>query len=253
MLLTVEIPALLGRKYELNAQQQGIQFVAAVIGATLGEIIAGRGSDLWMQWRTKRAQGNREPEMRLPFSLPGFVLALVGILVFGIQLQNTKAGVWVRPSFLVVLALGPLAHRPSLALPLAERHAPHRRRHRALRLAARDDRRVRLRYRVAGAEPAEPGTALRRLRQAAPRRASPLSLFVFSPAPRSSLTSRTLQFVAPFYLGIMYEDLGSVSASGILAALSGPLAFLVRPLSRSPLLLETLALTLVPLARSSSP
>jgi len=74
-----------------------------------------------------------------------------------------------------------------------------------------------------------------------------------SPAPRSSLTSGTLQFVAPFYLGIMYEDLGSVSASGILAGLSGPLAFLVRPLSRSLLPLETLTLTLAPLARSSSP
>jgi len=96
VLLTVEIPALLGRKYELNAQGVGLQFVAAVIGAILGEIIAGKGSDMWMLWRTKRAHGNREPEMRLPFSLPGFVLALVGILVFGIQLQNTKAGVWVR-------------------------------------------------------------------------------------------------------------------------------------------------------------
>lgn len=40
-----------------------------------------------------------------------------------------------------------------------------------------------------------------------------------------------MQFVAPFYLGIMYEDLGAVRASGVLAGLSGGLGFLVRPLS----------------------
>lgn len=49
-----------------------------------------------MIWRTKRAGGNREPEMRLPFGLPGFILGAVGILIFGVQLQNTAAGHWVR-------------------------------------------------------------------------------------------------------------------------------------------------------------
>lgn len=34
VLLTVEIPALLGRKYNLNAQQVGLQFVGAVIVST---------------------------------------------------------------------------------------------------------------------------------------------------------------------------------------------------------------------------
>ncbi|GJN90621.1 hypothetical protein Rhopal_003633-T1 [Rhodotorula paludigena] len=106
VLLTVEIPALLGRKYGLNAQQIGLQFVGAVVGAVLGEIVAGRGSDLWMAWRTKRANGNREPEMRLPFGLPGFILALVGILVFGIQLQNTESGHWnVTPIIGVGIAI----------------------------------------------------------------------------------------------------------------------------------------------------
>lgn len=38
VLLTIETPALLGRKYELNSQQTGLQFVAYVIGALLGEV-----------------------------------------------------------------------------------------------------------------------------------------------------------------------------------------------------------------------
>lgn len=87
-------------------------------GAILGEIVAGTGSDLWMLWRTKRANGNREPEFRLPFAIPGVLVAVrevlprrrvsrsqltsasslpqaVGIIIFGVQLQNTQAGHWV--------------------------------------------------------------------------------------------------------------------------------------------------------------
>ncbi|POY74611.1 hypothetical protein BMF94_2372 [Rhodotorula taiwanensis] len=104
VLLTVEIPSLLGRKYNLNAQQIGLQFVGAVIhlnvrglqGAVLGEIFAGTGSDWWMVWRTRRASGNREPEYRLPFGIPGVLLAL----------QNTPAGAWnVTPIVGVAIAL----------------------------------------------------------------------------------------------------------------------------------------------------
>lgn len=38
VLLTIETPALLGRKYELNAQQTGLQFIAYLLGALLGEV-----------------------------------------------------------------------------------------------------------------------------------------------------------------------------------------------------------------------
>lgn len=76
VLLTVEIPSLLGRKYELTPQGVGLQFIAACIGAILGELVAGRGSDLFMQYRTKRARGNREAEMRLPFAFPGYLLSV---------------------------------------------------------------------------------------------------------------------------------------------------------------------------------
>lgn len=38
VLLTIETPALLGRKYELDAQQTGLQFIAYTLGALLGEV-----------------------------------------------------------------------------------------------------------------------------------------------------------------------------------------------------------------------
>ncbi|KAJ3879960.1 MFS multidrug transporter [Lentinula edodes] len=94
VLLTVQIPALLGQKYLLNTQQVGLQFVAPFLGALLGEPIAGYGSDRWMQYRVRKAGGEREPEWRLPFAIPGFLIAIVGLMIFGVQLQNTRAGVW---------------------------------------------------------------------------------------------------------------------------------------------------------------
>lgn len=43
-------------------------------------MVAGTGSDLWMLWRTKRANGNREPEFRLPFAIPGVLVAVREVL-----------------------------------------------------------------------------------------------------------------------------------------------------------------------------
>ncbi|BGP17282.1 hypothetical protein JCM10213_008164 [Rhodosporidiobolus nylandii] len=109
VLLTIEIPALLGRKARLNAQQTGLQFIGAIVGAVVGEIIAGRGSDLWMLYRTQKANGDRQPEYRLPFALPGFVLGFIGILVFGIQLGKLTPGHWnVTPVIGVALSVAGL-------------------------------------------------------------------------------------------------------------------------------------------------
>ncbi|GAA5824385.1 hypothetical protein JCM11251_000400 [Rhodosporidiobolus azoricus] len=109
VLLTVEIPALLGRKAQLNAQQIGLQFLSAILGGFLGELIAGRGSDAWMLYRTRRAGGERQPEFRLPFALPGYLLGAMGIIVFSVQLQNMTPGVWnVTPIVGVAFAIAGL-------------------------------------------------------------------------------------------------------------------------------------------------
>ncbi|KAG8995893.1 hypothetical protein FRB94_008715 [Tulasnella sp. JGI-2019a] len=93
VLLTVEIPALLGVEYHLDPQAMGLQFIAPILGCMLGEPIAGYGSDRFMAWR--RRQGKREPEARLWLGMPGFLLGIVGLVVFGVQLQNTRAaGRW---------------------------------------------------------------------------------------------------------------------------------------------------------------
>ena len=54
--------------------------IALLLGAVIGEPLAGYGSDLLVSWRTKRAGGERLPEYRLPLAYPGFVLAFVGLI-----------------------------------------------------------------------------------------------------------------------------------------------------------------------------
>ncbi|EIN08489.1 MFS general substrate transporter [Punctularia strigosozonata HHB-11173 SS5] len=94
VLLTVLVPQFFGAKFGLDAAQVGLQFVALVIGAVLGEQVAGYGSDRLVRWRSAKAGGAREPEMRLPASYPGFVLAAVGLVIWGVRLQQAKEGRW---------------------------------------------------------------------------------------------------------------------------------------------------------------
>ncbi|KAF8589740.1 MFS multidrug transporter [Ramaria rubella] len=82
-----------GMKFGLGPGQIGLQMLAPMIGAMLGELFAGRGSDAFVNWRTKRT-GIRIPEYRLSCVYPGFVLSIVGVVVWGIQLQNATPGVW---------------------------------------------------------------------------------------------------------------------------------------------------------------
>jgi hypothetical protein len=97
VLLTVEIPQIFEPKFGLNPQQIGLQFLGMIIGSVIGEQLAGRGSDFWMSWKAKKMGGGdkRPPaEWRLWLSYGGFLLAMVGLLVFGIQTQNAKEGHW---------------------------------------------------------------------------------------------------------------------------------------------------------------
>lgn len=57
-----------------------LQFISLLIGGVLGEQIAGYGSDVLVNWRTKRAGGRRIPEFRLALATPGFLLSIVGVI-----------------------------------------------------------------------------------------------------------------------------------------------------------------------------
>ncbi|THH29771.1 hypothetical protein EUX98_g4423 [Antrodiella citrinella] len=94
VLMSVLVPSIFGEIFHLTSGQVGLQFIALTVGAVIGELLAGRGSDMLVNWRTKRAGGKRLPEYRLLLAYPGFIFSFIGLIVWGVQLQNATPGVW---------------------------------------------------------------------------------------------------------------------------------------------------------------
>ncbi|KAJ5790872.1 uncharacterized protein N7518_007883 [Penicillium psychrosexuale] len=94
ILATVEIPQLLQEKFELNAEQLGMQFLGAIIGSVIGEQMGGVLSDFWMSRRSRRINRKTEPEFRLWLSYFGFALTIIGIIVFLVCTQESPSGHW---------------------------------------------------------------------------------------------------------------------------------------------------------------
>ncbi|KAF8208584.1 MFS multidrug transporter [Mycena galopus ATCC 62051] len=84
VLMTNLIPQVFGEKFHLGPGQMSLQFISLLIGGVLGEQLAGYGSDLISNWRTKRAGGRRVPEFRLTLAFPGFLIAIVGVVGYRI-------------------------------------------------------------------------------------------------------------------------------------------------------------------------
>ena len=94
IMTTVEIPALLQTKFNLNTEQVGLQFLGMIIGSIIGEQLGGNLSDYWMRMREKRVRRDPEPEFRLWLSYFGFALTCVGMIIFLVFTQEAPAGHW---------------------------------------------------------------------------------------------------------------------------------------------------------------
>lgn len=92
VLVTVELPQLFQEKFDFNAQQIGYQFASIIIGSLIGEQLGGILSDTWMKRRARKLPaGHRpQPEYRLWLSYSGFVLGMVGLIVFLIQTEHAS-------------------------------------------------------------------------------------------------------------------------------------------------------------------
>jgi hypothetical protein len=105
VLATVEVPQLLQGKFELNAEQLGLQFLGPIIGSLIGEQLGGYASDLWMNMCAKRMNRKPEPEFRLWLSYLGYTCSIVGIIVFLVCTEHAKQGQWnVAP--IIGIAIG---------------------------------------------------------------------------------------------------------------------------------------------------
>lgn len=83
--------------YNMGAGALGNTNWAFVVGGVIGLLTAGPLSDYVAKVLTKRNNGVREAEMRLPALIPFFVTSVIGIVVGGLGYQNQ----WAWPIILV--------------------------------------------------------------------------------------------------------------------------------------------------------
>ncbi|KAI9664049.1 MAG: hypothetical protein M1821_007540 [Bathelium mastoideum] len=84
------ITILFGRYYHFQAPRVDLAYIAPLIGAVLGELAGGPFSDFIVQRLARRRNGQRRPETRLHAMYPALVCIVVGLVVFGVTLQQRK-------------------------------------------------------------------------------------------------------------------------------------------------------------------
>ncbi|OIW34601.1 MFS general substrate transporter [Coniochaeta ligniaria NRRL 30616] len=97
---TLEIPQLYVEKFHLNPQQMGLQYISIIVGSVIGEQLGGVMSDRWMRARQAKVGPSGRtvaPEYRLWLSYGGYLLAIVGIVVFVVQTDRADSTWNVTP------------------------------------------------------------------------------------------------------------------------------------------------------------
>lgn len=94
VMISVEMPQVFVPKFGFNAQQLGLQFIGIIIGSVIGEQVGGLTSDHWMQWRARKIQTRPPPEYRLWLSYIGYLLAILGTVLFLALTAQAPDGQW---------------------------------------------------------------------------------------------------------------------------------------------------------------
>jgi len=84
--------------YNWNGGKVGNANFAFVVGGFVGLVTAGPFSDWIANWSTRRNNGVREAEMRLPALIPYGIIAAIGIVIGGLGYER----LWAWPTFIVV-------------------------------------------------------------------------------------------------------------------------------------------------------
>jgi hypothetical protein len=90
ILITIEIPQLFVEKFHLNTEQVGLQNLSIIIGSLIGEQVGGIMSDQWMWRRQRKIKNFVHPEFRLWLSYIGYLLAICGVVVFLVRIEQAS-------------------------------------------------------------------------------------------------------------------------------------------------------------------
>ena len=96
--LSTIVPLALEELYAFGPIPQGLFFIGPLVGVVLGELLAGPGSDWAMNRERRQAAGvghGEHLESRLWVGLPGYVMAIVGVIIFGVTLKTHQH--WIAP------------------------------------------------------------------------------------------------------------------------------------------------------------
>ncbi|RLV92247.1 Efflux pump vrtL [Spathaspora sp. JA1] len=98
IVLVVEMPQVMIPYFHLTPQQLSLQYISIIVGSIIGEILAGPLSDWWMKRSITKRNGHRVIVDRLWISYNGYLLVIVGLIIWGVFLFEAKPGHWnIRP------------------------------------------------------------------------------------------------------------------------------------------------------------
>ena len=99
------VPLATKEVYNFSPVAQGLFFVGPLVGVLLGELVAGPASD-WLMNRERSRAANTARDVRLEArligGLPGYFLAPLGVIIFGVTLETHCP--WIAPCIGFALA-----------------------------------------------------------------------------------------------------------------------------------------------------
>lgn len=95
VILGATVAQLFAGQYGFDSQAQGLVFLSPFVGSLVGSWLCGSLSDSIANYFTKKNEGIREPEMRLPVCIVATILTFLGALMSGLTYHyNTH---WAGP------------------------------------------------------------------------------------------------------------------------------------------------------------
>ena len=82
--------------YGFTSWQSGLCFISGFVGTFFGIYFGGSLSDMVADFFTRRNGGIREPEMRLPAVTIGAICSPLGLILYGVGIQNHSH--WIMPT-----------------------------------------------------------------------------------------------------------------------------------------------------------
>lgn len=117
VIIGATVAQLFAPQYGFDSQAQGLVFLSPFVGSLLGTWLCGSLSDTFANYATKKNDGIREPEMRLPICAVASFLTFFGTLIAGLTYNyNTH---WIGP----VMGLGVLTTGAQMGVSLSMSYA----------------------------------------------------------------------------------------------------------------------------------